>query len=402
MAPKDTGDVQGRAVGQETGMNKVLTGDALEVLKTLEADSVDLLCTDPPYALTSIVKRFGKEGSRSTPAMEAGEGRVYGRTARGFMGKTWDAATPSVELWAECLRVMKPGAFAFVCMTPRQDSLAETIYKMGQAGFNMGFASIYWTYASGFPKAANVKKQLLKRGNERTEDFDGAYSGFQPKPAVEVIIVAMKPLSEKTYVDQALKNGHGCTWLDDCRIGTERRVNPSAKNTDREAWRMNTTETEGRATQGRFPANLLVEGDVLEEHSRFFSLDAWAQTLPFLIVPKASKGEKSRGLDSFKEKERTDYGGFHSEQGLVNNGRNPQNRHGAKNHHPTVKPLKLMSYLITLGSRPGDLILDPFVGSGTTCIAAKELKRNFIGIEREQEYVEIAEARLAAVNPTLV
>jgi DNA modification methylase len=72
------------------------------------------------------------------------------------------------------------------------------------------------------------------------------------------------------------------------------------------------------------------------------------------------------------------------------------------NFHPTVKPIKLMSYLITLGSRPGDTVLDPFMGSGTTGIAAKELKREFIGIEREEEYLAIANARVLAVDPTLV
>jgi site-specific DNA-methyltransferase (adenine-specific) len=119
--------------------------------------------------------------------------------------------------------------------------------------------------------------------------------------------------------------------------------------------------------QGRFPANLLVSDDVLNDgYSRFFTLDEWAQTLPFLIVPKAAKSEK-----------------------------------GTDNKHPTVKPLKLMSYLITLFSRPGDTVLDPFVGSGTTCLAAQKLDRTSIGIEREAEYAVIAEARLEVEQPQL-
>lgn len=73
-----------------------------------------------------------------------------------------------------------------------------------------------------------------------------------------------------------------------------------------------------------------------------------------------------------------------------------------KNHHPTVKPLKLMSYLITLFSREGDIVLDPFVGSGTTCLAAKKLNRKYIGIERESEYIEIANARLTDNQVSLV
>jgi site-specific DNA-methyltransferase (adenine-specific) len=124
--------------------------------------------------------------------------------------------------------------------------------------------------------------------------------------------------------------------------------------------------------EGRFPANLLVEDDVLDEcdkskkgsYSRYFSLDAWwKKVFPFLIVPKAAKSEKELGLTE-------------------------------KNIHPTVKPLKLMAYLITMGSRPGETILDPFLGSGTTAIAAKALNRNYIGIELSKEYVEIANARI--------
>ena len=271
---------------------------------------------------------------------------------------------------------------------------------------------IFLTGNSGFPKAMNIGKMLDKRAaTDEAKALDGSYSGFQPKPAVEVVIVAMKPLSEKTFVDQALKNGKGITWLDDARIPSE----PYTINTfDSGAKPFGDAVGEaftGREHSGRFPANLLVSDDVLNDgsvsksqkrfpkynkktehtntytpvasdyrddntygdvggYSRFFSLDAWAQNLPFLQVPKASKREK-----------------------------NPE---GVSNTHPTCKPLTLMSYLITLGSRHGDVVLDPFMGSGTTCIAAKQLGRNYIGIEREKEYVEIAEARLNAVPTSLL
>jgi len=124
-------------------------------------------------------------------------------------------------------------------------------------------------------------------------------------------------------------------------------------------------------------------------YSRFFSLDAWAErNMPFLIVPKASKSEKNAGLDGFEEE-------------TVSDGRkspidNPFQRGTTwrKNNHPTVKPIRLAKYLITIGSRPGDIVLDPFCGSGTTCIAAKLLDRKFIGIEKEEEYQKIATARV--------
>jgi site-specific DNA-methyltransferase (adenine-specific) len=181
----------------------------------------------------------------------------------------------------------------------------------------------------------------------------------------------MKPLSEKTYVDQALRNGKGITWLDDARIPsntTWQSTRPSG------SWEGGELQDIPRASHdsGRFPANLLASDEVLGEHSRFFSLDAWAEKLPpevrevfpFLIVPKAAKSEK-----------------------------------GEDNVHPTVKPLKLMQYLVTLGSRPGDLVLDPFSGSGSTCVAAKLLDRHYIGIDLSLEYCRIAVHRIAAHQP---
>lgn len=190
-------------------------------------------------------------------------------------------------------------------------------------------------------------------------------------------------------------------------------------------------------SRGRFPANLLVSDDILNDgritkgdkrtekkagniatgsngvygvygnngipntpnyndsgsYSRYFDLDKWAEkTLPFLIVPKASKSEKDKGLED-------------TEGQKVNDSRTipPDNafQRGQtvrKNTHPTVKPIKLMAYLITMGSRPGDIVLDPFCGSGTTCIATKILNRQYVGIDLEQEHVDIANLRIGAWN----
>lgn len=444
---------------------KLICGDTLIELPKLAENSIDLITTDPPYGYS-------------------------------FMGKDWDKVVIKVEVWQECLRVLKPGAFCFVMSAPRQDVLQHVIYNLSQAGFNTGFTSIYWTYASGFPKSSNIakiidkqecKKQLEEKlgrkptkdefkkewegfrkvignyigpdGNKRintkekyntecygeykrdriktkgTSELEGSYGGFQPKPAVEVIIVAMKPLSEKTYVDQAMKNGKGITWLDDCRIPYDKEAVPSKHSYDKSSrfTREHQDNLDHSAIHyevgnpsGRFPANLLVSDDVLDDgriqksgkavrhnsggktchsninkplmedmgygdsgsFSRYFDLDKWAKkTFPFLIVPKASKSEKNKGLDN--------------ESQQTNDGRNklPDNafqrgKSYRKNNHPTVKPVKLMSYLITLGSRPNDIVLDPFMGSGTTGVSAKLLNRKFIGIEKESEYIEIAKARI--------
>lgn len=509
----------------------IVAGDCLEELKELEADSIDFVCTDPPYGYS-------------------------------FMGKDWDKAVPSVEVWQECLRVLKPGGFINVMSAPRSDVLSRMIVNIEDAGFRVDFTPIYWTYASGFPKAGNIGKLVDKRNgrHQPTDDFkqylkdarskseltvkqvdeslgftnsgmfsqhytgnnqqteyptvkkykvlkkllslddrydeiikreeaereiigkgstggmrtgegwksektevditaaatdqakalDGSYAGFQPKPAVEVIIVAMKPLSEKTFVDQALNNGKGISWLDDARIPTgENRSRPASRSPKvmhDGNWKK--IAVEGHEA-GRFPANLLVSDDVLNDgkitkstggmgtqigksgiygkfeekvranaggvgdsgsYSRYFDLDKWATTLPFLIVPKASKSEKNRGLEHMEDKNNAWDGsnGIRMKWCLICIKRfdncnciTPEYElrevftPAMKNHHPTVKPLKLMSYLITLFSREGDIVLDPFCGSGTTCLAAKNLGRKYIGIEQEAEYVEIAEARLS-------
>lgn len=529
----------------------LILGDCLEKLKDLPSDSVDLIASDPPYGLV-------------------------------FMGKAWDVL-PSIEILKECQRVLKSGAFAFWLMTPRQDSQAEFIMRLKQAGFVIGFTPIYWVYASGFPKAGNISKaidrkgeacqqysilskelcnylkqsrelkklsqkdiaqsflsktggltgcvwnwenganiptleqwdklkQLLDLQNEKFNElieraiikrieaereiigkdgrgelkdnmffsqnidkakekgksigygkwditinatkeakkFDGSFAGFQPKPAVEVIVVSMKPLSEKTFVEQALKNGKGITWLGECRI-------PYASQQDNDQMRQGIVydgkdqpesefnknfglksydSSQYHSEVGRFPANLLVSDDALNDgtvskdagiggrgsfgrgegygfkptgekdivpptgegsFSRYFSLDAWwankvkllpkaqRSVFPFLIEPKASKGEKNEGCD------------MSIDNSDKYNGKFPCSKADKdfSNKHPTVKPVDLMSYLITLGSRPKDLVLDPFLGSGTTGVAVLMLNRRFVGMEIEKDYFEIAKKRVS-------
>ena len=114
--------------------------DCLDVLKVTPDNSIDLIVTDPPYGMS-------------------------------FMGKDWDRAVPHVEIWEECLRVLKPGGFAFVMCIPRQDCLARMIVNLSDAGFETGFTSMYWTYASGFPKAGNIGKQVDKKNGRRGDEY---------------------------------------------------------------------------------------------------------------------------------------------------------------------------------------------------------------------------------------
>ena len=441
-------------------MDKILHGDSLELLKDMEDNTIDSIVTDPPYGYS-------------------------------FMGKDWDKAVPSVELWEECLRVLKPGGFAFIMSAPRADVQSEMIKRLEQAGFRIDFTPIYWTYATGFPKAANMGKLVDKRlgverevvgkkecgyqvsisktrkeqgyrpnetnattevditipGSDEAKALDGSYAGYQPKPAVEVVIVVMKPLSEKSFLNQAMKNGKGVTWLDDLRIpfagaddletwdynrrgGTERTPDIDVGTTMSDVggnpehkWGYKKQEnipslTESESPLGRFAANLLVQDDVLnteeDEFTRYFDMDAWWEdrkqklpsniqaTYPFMIVPKASKGEKNKGMENFETKQSSGGGGGIGDyKDDVNSasGKYGSEKAPAKNFHPTVKPISLMSYLVTMGSRENDLVLDPFVGSGTTCIAAKLLNRKYLGMELNDEYAVIAQERIKAHKP---
>ena len=426
----------------------ILQGNALDKLKELKDNSIDLIATDPPYGYS-------------------------------FMNKDWDKAIISVDTWRECLRVLKPGAFAFVMSAPRQDVLSHMIVNLGDAGFVTNFTSIYWVYASGFPKAANISKMVdkklgnetnnIKRTDRKYEDItnnnysrkdgkskstkelythiptlpqakklDGSYAGFQPKPALEVILVCMKPLSEKNYVEQAMNDGKGITWLDDCKI-------PFVDDKDvegtrvgfigtplppKKGWNSNNMQTPTfKITSGRFPANILVSGDALNDgeitksnghipkkssqtnhgiygkfrnwddrqeknfndsgsFSRYFNLDAWSAQ--FLIVEKASKSEKNAGLENLENK----IGGTYTNDKRMKTGLGNERNNTIKNNHPTVKPISLMVYLITMGSRKGDTVLDPFAGSGTTLIAASLLERDCIGIERDPHYCNIIKHRI--------
>jgi site-specific DNA-methyltransferase (adenine-specific) len=449
-------------------IDTIICGDCIEIMREIQDEYIDLVVTDPPYGMS-------------------------------FMGKAWDKALPSVNVWRECLRVLKPGAFAFVMCIPRQDCLSRMIINLEDAGFMVNFSPIYHTFATGFPKAANLSKLADKRaGAERevigkrfeggmnrknainmqhgyrpndykkdpeiditlsatreAKALEGAYAGLQMKPAVEVVLCAMKPLSEKTYLDQALSNGKGCSWLDDGRIPYEQGDDAFEKGEERSKYpradirggnfRVGITSEKthmvpnGMSQNGRFAPNLLVSDDVLNDgrrtrstggnttrakdnkigswghgdfhmqgygdsgsYSRYFSLDAWAaknlpesaqKTFPFFIVPKASKSEKNAGLDGLEEKVAgigDDRPGGQSYQRLDGG---PTRT--AKNNHPTVKPIKLMSYLIAIGSRPGDIVLDPYAGSGTTGMAAALLDRRYTLIEMDAEYCDIAERRIA-------
>ena len=517
-------------------MNRqLINGDCLEELKKLDDNSVDLLCTDPPYGYGFMGKHWDTFKEKDST-----KSQQVGWMSPGMKKDTYGMKEFFDPIWKECLRVLKPGALAFVMSAPRSDVQTIMSQTLRDAGFDISFTPIYWTYASGFPKAMNIGKMLDKRqGNKREEvedpqsakrnktksdrevygdykdtnykvtkgssELEGSYGGFQPKPAVEVVIVAMKPLDKKGYLEQAQDNGKGITWFDDCRIpfdegdtpqggygamdigigkpgetqeyrskdyknyvkkqksfanaktigttikgkehflgGDIKQLNPAENYLKPKKKKMTMPDLRdvGKKSKeaigidklsygqvenaerleyeqnvdGRFPANMLVSDEVLDDYSRYFSLDEWfsknleslpepvQQTFPFMIVPKASKSEKNEGLDNFDTKQVTGGGGgvgdyiddVNSASGKFGSEKAP-----SRNIHPTVKPLTLMNYLVVLGSRKGDVVLEPFAGSGTTALACVGQERDYIAIEREEEYYEIAKARLEKVEQPL-
>lgn len=363
----------------------LINADNKEYLKQMESNSVDSIITDPPYGWS-------------------------------FMGKKWDYDVPTVELWQEVLRVLKPGGYALVaCGTRTQHRMAV---NLEDAGFEIRDI-VAWVYGSGFPKSLNIGKAVDKlQGNDReslginpnatvmkkyhedgreisrmvnniitkgTSEFEGW--GTALKPAMELWTLCRKPLSENTVAENVLKWGTGGINIDGCRVGTEEkleRVQGSNKETSTPNAPNNGWVSEPQ-NLGRFPANFIHDGS--DEVIEMFPNDSQR----FFYTAKASKSERNAGLDGFEEK----LSGTNA-KGYIGDGihdiepRNVMN----KNFHPTVKPIALMKYLCRLITPKQGTVLDPFMGSGTTGISAKQEGFDFIGIEIDKEYFEIAEARI--------
>ena len=410
---------------------RIETGDCLDVLRTLPADSVDAIVTDPPYGLA-------------------------------FMGKRWDYDVPSVEIWAECLRVLKPGGHLLAFAGTRTQH--RMAVRVEDAGFEIRDL-IAWVYGSGFPKSLDVSKAIDKAagaeravvgkkvtgralggsnwrdgdaGGQETVDITAPATeaarqwagwGTALKPALEPITVARKPLIG-TVAENVLAHGTGALNVDGCRVKL-------AANEDAAALQARSGGVRGFANEyvggkakgapptdmsaGRWPANLIHDGS--EEVVGLFpqagggygvrgkggqtyaSGKGFANTLAltgqevgygdsgsaarFFYCAKASKRDRDEGCEGMEERP-----AFDNPNGSM--GGNMGSRSGPRrNHHPTVKPTDLMRYLCRLVTPPNGTILDPFTGSGSTGKAAMLEGFQFIGIEREAEYCEIARARIS-------
>ena len=366
----------------------LLNGDCIEQMQKLIDDGVqvDSVVTDPPYHLASIVKRFGKEGS--APAQYGTDG-AFKRAATGFMGKEWDGGDIAFrpETWELALKLLKPGGHILAF------SASRNYHRMAVAIEDAGFEirdQMMWLYGSGFPKSLNI----------------GDGWGTALKPAHEPIVMARK-LIEGTNKQNKEKYGTGGLNIDGCRIegdsNTERKITNRKTRSEDGVWTDGNSGMKAEGSQfadadprGRFPANVMHNG--LEEE--------WAK---FFYCPKTSKAEKNKGLDSFEAKPMASSNQAKAELKRGNVGFQGNLESGAgrtfnqvtmkKNTHPTVKPQELMKYLCRMVTPKGGTVLDPFMGSGSTGCAAKDEGFEFIGIEKEKEYFDIAEARIKVTSP---
>lgn len=394
--------------------NLLLSGDCLEVLKTLKDNSVDAVVTDPPYGLgdepdiVEVMRDWVDHGYHEV------------KNKKGFMGKEWDAFVPQPVVWREVFRVLKPGGHILVaCGTRTQDWMTASLRF---AGFEVRDV-IAWIYGSGFPKSLDISKTIDKteghwRGKSpgiatenaamsganylRVEKGDpitaaaAAWDGWGTalKPAMELWTLARKPLSENTVAANVLKWGTGGLNIDGCRVETDEVLNYGTGKKSNVGFKTspqndNRPEYDGK---GRFPANLIHDGsdEVVE-----------------LFPDTKSGGGNGNRNGSGPEYGHNTYGNYKPKNTI--NGVPPdsgsaarffycakasKSERGEGNIHPTVKPLALMRYLCRLVTPEWGTILDPFAGSGTTGAAAVAEDFGVILIEREAEYLPIIEKRL--------
>ncbi|WP_409455363.1 DNA-methyltransferase [Pseudomonas aeruginosa] len=386
-------------------------GDCLLVLKTFPDNSFDSVVTDPPYGLTTN-KKGGTEVASVNLDSPYGRSRIgTGNGAGGFMGMKWDSDVPPVEVWTECLRVLKPGGYLLAFAGTRTQH--RMALRIEDAGFEIR-DMIAWVYGSGFPKSKNL-------------DGDRQGWGTALKPALEPITVARKPLVG-TVAANVLAHGTGALNIDGCRIPSE----PMPPNTGagglprrREDEQRGPSAVSQPHAGGRWPANLIHDGSpevvALFPHTKSGVMKGGtiraAQDAPgsvcygtyggnatsadtfgdegsaarFFYCAKATRRDRNEGCEHMERKP------LHWSSGSQNPGsfQSEGTDKTSQNNHPTVKPTDLMAYLVRLVTPPGGKVLDPFTGSGSTGKAAVREGFEFVGIEREAPYLAIAEARIA-------
>jgi site-specific DNA-methyltransferase (adenine-specific) len=397
-------------------VSELLLGDCLEVLRTMPDASVDAVVTDPPYGLA-------------------------------FMGKRWDYDVPSVEVWAECLRVLKPGGHLLAFAGTRTQH--RMACRIEDAGFEIR-DMIAWVYGSGFPKSLDVSKAIDKaagaerevvgpsqrhvsgKPEQRTEGLSGTSTfaevvgmgafitapatdaarqwagwGTALKPALEPITVARKPLSG-TVAATVLEHGTGALNVDGCRVAASDGYSENAVTQGVSTARTSYDPRQERSTfnpspAGRWPANLIHDGS--DEVVGLFP--AARSSCGGGVGRKAHDTCVYSGGWGLHDSSAGQYHDTGSAARFFYTAKASRDDRSNGNTHPTVKPTDLMRYLCRLVTPPGGIVLDPFMGSGSTGKAAMLEGFEFIGIEREASYHAIAEQRIgraaaAGYQPSLL
>ena len=396
-------------------VNTIHTGDAFEVLDHIGENNVHAVVTDPPYGLA-------------------------------FMGRDWDDFEPKeyqgwCERWASKVkRVLKPGGHLLAFSGNRTHH--RLFSGVEDAGFEIR-DTVTWHYGSGFPKALDVSKAIDKTADAEREvvgsstlpngepheynigygegvgyeskvtsrketapatDAAKKWDGFKTalKPATEYVVVARKPF-DGTVAENVQTHGTGALNIDGCRVGNEERTQ---RNTVDQRGGMvggNNTEKEMVTETGRYPSNVVFDERAAEDLDRKND-----NTISTGGVP-----------DDGQSDERHDWGANVQEStgGLGDSGGVSRYFYTSKasksertldgtieNAHPTVKPQDLMEWLVKLVTAEGQVVLDPFAGTGTTLKAAKDLNRRFIGIEKQAKWADVARVRcnLTPNNPGAV
>jgi site-specific DNA-methyltransferase (adenine-specific) len=381
----------------------ILNLDCRHGLAMLPDNSVDAIVCDPPYGLR-------------------------------FMGKKWDYDVPGVDIWAECLRVLKPGgrllAFAGTRTQHRMavriedagvDIWVECLRVLKPGGHLLAFA--------GTRTQHRMAVRIEDAGFEIRDMIAWVYGRGYPKhrsslkPALEPITMARKPAERATLLN-----------IDACRVGDEVRYNPPVGELTGYGSTRTAPKGDGQEVTGRYPANLIHDGSD-EVLAHFPDCAGSGGSVPnvkisgygdgvvgtgsaeylggertkvdcgtgsaarFFYCAKASKKDRNEGLEAFDAV----MANFAAGTGLSKNGDgSPRNMNAdAKNPHPTVKPTELMRYLCRLVTPPGGLIVDPFAGSGSTGKAAILEGFQFVGFELDPQYTAIANARLEAARTSM-
>ena len=378
------------------GDQYVLCGDCVEILRSFPDNSIDSIVCDPPYGI-------------------------------GFMGKDWDHSVPTEEWARECFRVLKHGGHIVAFGATR--AIHRMVCALEDEGFEIR-DMINWLYFSGFPKSMDISKQIDKmKGVEREvvgvdHDFQrrnpnntgigagniaGAGDNYTKsnlagmitkpateeaqywegwgtalKPAQEPAILCRKPIEKGLNVSEnVLKWGTGAINIDACRFGFGDPcwVGP---NTEQMGNHKKGNPYITKSTFNGTSYNTFYEvGHVSKDNSH--DLGRWPANI--YQCSKPSRSERETGLDDLQSKNRGEFC-------LANHEGKPREHAPVKNFHPTVKPTKLMAWLCRLLTPKGGIVLDTFLGSGTTGVSASMEGFKFIGTEMNPEYCDIALQRI--------